>query len=1107
MISHKKKHVIVNSQKSDILRKKVETNRVGLALGDKYLILLSRCSDMIDQELLTLPDSHNSRAEYDSYHDNEEMKKKHLDEKKDQNHYDEKQKLGKEDHSSAEIHKEYHKGEKSHKSSKFHDEEKYQKGHSTKGEHNILKKDAYEKKKDFYDEFHDDDNHENHGEVQNHYNEQKGVHHTGDNNTNAKLTVFHCTLLKKSNARYQDNEQKQNSYLKSEINLLVNSHGNLEEMYGSFQDERDLSLAVSILSYESQKLSSSDENLRRSSNKLDENNAYSAPGVRHQPLVFELAKGSQPKGFNDFSTRRLTRKTMHPNDNLIKPRLTTVIAPNPEPDLLKPVRLDTHESMQVYNDRDYDSYTASPSSRSTDSSIDAKPLLNLYLTDPKLDTVSHEPDDKVEVPQTQKKRQISQKVHADLLLHQRKRSRPITETRTGKEQQLFPSTTQPNPVHTLTTGPTTPGSRARKTEILPTSKKPNLRKAYLTSHVMAPLFLPSEAQRHHNIVRFGERRIVVVTELPQKPHTNLTAKLDSKNANPPISKNIGRSNSRAVSLSHFITSNGTLQDGLMTRGSDHTVKPDLQIVFTQNSTRGSKKIDKNRGRKFETTTRRPSDYINSTVMARFSIPPRNDSNSTSKAQIRDIHSNLNRVTRIRSRISMSPGDTLRTSSYKNEESKQSESRKNSRGISEPGLVPLFDSNFRRITAPSKILDSKKTVPRVMVPNQATVQSIVKAIGEPRHPRFPIIHYKSNQQSNEDSLRNNKNQRWRNCDAKITKTTHKIGCNHEFGNNEKIQTQSTNSSGNTTDKLDDIQQKITPLTIDLQKYTILNSTQPIQKEEKFIGNTTDSLKEMDSVENQPSKILKHHDLVENQNSPQILLPVTHRPDTMVEDLLEGAGHQHISHRDNENLEDENDRSGEHHSSKHHQQGEKDNESYNEFHEHNRAEKGYHDKENHDNNYDEKEGNDKRHSEEAKYYKEFEQYKEGEKDSAYKEEGKYNKGHNTKGVHVVHKKDEIDKRTEFFDDFDDDGESERKGGYHREHEHKKVGRFHKDHKRTDHNQVGNDEKGHYLRGHRHHDDKENNKHEGSRHYQNQENKDGKKGASESVKHWSHKNDIKS
>lgn len=56
--------------------------------------------------------------------------------------------------------------------------------------------------------------------------------------------------------------------------------------------------------------------------------------------------------------------------------------------------------------------------------------------------------------------------------------------------------------------------------------------------------------------------------------------------------------------------------------------------------------------------------------------------------------------------------------------------------------------------------------------------------------------------------------------------------------------------------------------------------------------------------------------------------------------------------------------------------------------------------------------------------------------YEESGKHSKGHSTKGSHDIHKKDEYEKRVEFFEEDGDSAEEEKHGGYHDEREHKKV-----------------------------------------------------------------------
>lgn len=56
--------------------------------------------------------------------------------------------------------------------------------------------------------------------------------------------------------------------------------------------------------------------------------------------------------------------------------------------------------------------------------------------------------------------------------------------------------------------------------------------------------------------------------------------------------------------------------------------------------------------------------------------------------------------------------------------------------------------------------------------------------------------------------------------------------------------------------------------------------------------------------------------------------------------------------------------------------------------------------------------------------------------YEESGKHSKGHSTKGSHDIHKKDEYEKKVEFFEEDHGGGEEEKHGGFHQEHDSHKV-----------------------------------------------------------------------
>ncbi|CAL7938805.1 unnamed protein product [Xylocopa violacea] len=141
-------------------------------------------------------------------------------------------------------------------------------------------------------------------------------------------------------------------------------------------------------------------------------------------------------------------------------------------------------------------------------------------------------------------------------------------------------------------------------------------------------------------------------------------------------------------------------------------------------------------------------------------------------------------------------------------------------------------------------------------------------------------------------------------------------------------------------------------------------------------------------------------------------------------------------------------------------------YKSWHEHAEANKGHQDKEKKSNYFDETDGEKKEHKEQAGYYNDHEEDEEGSKAAEFGEKGKHQKGYSTKGQHSVHKKDEFDKHTEFFDEFHEDGDMEKDGGFHQEQEMSKGGH----HKVGHHDEADHDDKygkeSKYMKG-GHHD----------------------------------------
>lgn len=120
--------------------------------------------------------SHGKKGDkgYKGYHKYEKGQKGHHDkETKEKEYSDHKGKKAK--HKDAAGHYgESVKGEKGKKAAEYEEKGEHKKGHSTKGEHNIHKKDEYVKKHEFYDEHHEGGEHEKHGGYHEKHGEKKG---------------------------------------------------------------------------------------------------------------------------------------------------------------------------------------------------------------------------------------------------------------------------------------------------------------------------------------------------------------------------------------------------------------------------------------------------------------------------------------------------------------------------------------------------------------------------------------------------------------------------------------------------------------------------------------------------------------------------------------------------------------------------------------------------------------------------------------------------------------------------------------------------------------------------------------------------------------------
>ncbi|CAK9823719.1 hypothetical protein ANTRET_LOCUS2006 [Anthophora retusa] len=184
------------------------------------------------------------------------------------------------------------------------------------------------------------------------------------------------------------------------------------------------------------------------------------------------------------------------------------------------------------------------------------------------------------------------------------------------------------------------------------------------------------------------------------------------------------------------------------------------------------------------------------------------------------------------------------------------------------------------------------------------------------------------------------------------------------------------------------------------------------------------------------------------------------------------------------------------------GEKGEKGYKSWHEHEKANKGHHDKERRSNYYDEEDGKEKEEKEEGGYHEEHQEGEKGEKEAEFGEKGEHQKGYSTKGQHSIHKKDEFEKRTEFFDEFNEDGDTEKNGEFYQEHKMSKGGNYKVGHHDEDDHEEMYGKEGKHEKGSHHHDNEGHKIEEGKDSHYDHENMHGKKKDHHDGKKWTYK-----
>ncbi|CAG9762052.1 unnamed protein product [Ceutorhynchus assimilis] len=192
----------------------------------------------------------------------------------------------------------------------------------------------------------------------------------------------------------------------------------------------------------------------------------------------------------------------------------------------------------------------------------------------------------------------------------------------------------------------------------------------------------------------------------------------------------------------------------------------------------------------------------------------------------------------------------------------------------------------------------------------------------------------------------------------------------------------------------------------------------------------------------------------------------------------------------------------HSDHHGAHGEKGDKGYKGHHHHEKGQKGHHDKEDHSKHYDEHGGHKKEHHHDDGYHGDYHKKHGGKKAAKYEEKGEHNKGHTTKGEHNIHKKEEYDKKTEFFEEENEGGESETHGGFKHESDYKKGGHRKGGHKKGGHHEDHYGKKGESEKGGHYKDEKGHNQKGGQDKHHEHESKHGEKEGHATGKKWAYK-----
>ncbi|KAL2733930.1 protein PFC0760c-like [Vespula squamosa] len=1030
-------------------------------------------------------DHHESKGEkndegYEKIHEYETGEKGHHDKENHERSYDEKDGQDKKKHEESGHYSEHHHGVKGEKNAKFEEEGKHQKGHSTKGEHSIFKKDEYEKKHDFYDEYHEDGDQENHGAYHKKHeatkgNHEKKGHHDSDYNEyehgkeskHEKGYHSHDQKGKKSAEGHDDHHHHDEKYGKKEGQssgkkwLKKSKHSRFSlrcglggGVMGTYR--RSMAIWLSLFLYLLGQSRISKAGVQRNSKNRVENILLEEIVLARRNNTTKLlgaAAIENPIKANERILSLINGKSdlVFPNynpvqDQSIAQSQAVIVSLNDTKDLenldhvlafsgYEPQKVNLKkDKRKVLDNFNNDRVTSSRHIKTTDSSTVLPYVKTQY-----------------DVPRRfQSNRKNSNEGHHPSTASYQKVSQPITQT-------------DPNVIVVNTE---------------------TLRKKFaIKNHALPRVYKPKEEL---STIEVTKPTYHVPTRKLKNDESKIKKNIDENVSVRPKLQKIRKKvkNFNVVTLPLVTTPlsvyNYTVLNRMVNNHKLLLESPIVQPVASQKINNilyqnDSLTIDNQPDLKRQESASKSDSELG--ISKKYNVIPRPFSYSTK-------HSGNIKKVQITSINSVTPKNIIGTKeSLIANDSKVNPMSNYEDKINLLGANQETTYNYRKESPTEK--------------QRENYEKFESNIDDASSSRSNLM--------SEESIDNNENI------GKSNKHLQRRNDSYEVSESASLEDDSDSDNADfdhpESYEFPEISEKENDYYDNSDKKDVRHS-QSVESHKDDQNYETSNLKKADHDSNyEETKYEKNQDHV----SKEYQVKNNDQGDDQDED---GAhNYEHVEKSENSaggggdggggdsGGEKEFTKGGEVEQKEDYykKQGNKEEKAYKIWHGHDKAKKGYHDKEQHNKEYEEKDGEKKEHGEDGEYYQDYYQDEKGKKETEFNEKGEHKKGHNTKGEHSVHKKDEYVKKTEFFDEFHEDGDSEKDGGYYSKHEAEKGGKMKSGHydKAFKEDKYGNSKE--YEESEYHDEEKGKGSKQGQESHYDHEKKYKEKGTHESGKKW--------